>query len=148
MLAVLLGALGLAAMLVDWRWAGLIVLVLALPLEGVAVRLARLRLQRLAATAWWRLLLPVLSGAALVALGHAAMADGGWGMLVLACMTAIFALALPHELGARTVPGSRWLADRASLTFLLLPAALAGGWGAGIALLFAYGTASFFWAGG
>lgn len=144
--AVLLDALGLAAMLIDWRWIGLIVLVLALPLEGVAVRLARLRLQRLPATAWWRLLLPVLAGAAMVALGYSAMTDHGWGMLVLASMVVTFALALPHELGGRTVPGARWLADPPSLIVLLLVAALAGGWGTGIALLFAYAAASFFWA--
>jgi hypothetical protein len=144
--AVALSALALFAILFDWRWAGVLILVLALPLEGVAVRLARLRLQRLPRAAWWRLLLPAFTGAALVALGHSVIPDYGWGMLVLACTTVIFSLALPHELGSRKVAGERMLADPASLTFLLLVAALAGGWAVGVALVFAYSAASFFWA--
>lgn len=144
--AAVLTGLGALAFARDWRWAGLVPLLLALPLEGVAVRLARLRLQPVAATAWWRLVLPVLSGAALVALGRSLMTPYGWGMLLLAAMTVAFLIALGHERQGRVVPGTLFLADSASLTALLLPFAAAGQWAAGLAFLFAYAAGSFFWA--
>jgi hypothetical protein len=144
--AAILMALALLAFLFDWRWLGLLPLLLALPLEGIAVRLARLRLHRLARHGWWRIVTPVLAGGALVALGHSLAEDHGWGMILLAAMTVAFLIALQHELQGRRVPGDALLANLPSLAVLLVPFALAGLWGTGLAMLFAYAAGSFFWA--
>ncbi len=144
--AVVLTALGFAAFLFDWRWLGLLSLVLTLPLEGIALRLARLRLRPVGAFAWWRILLPLLAGGALIALGRSLIASCGWGILVLASLAVVFLLALGQELGGRRVPGQPLLASQPGLTILMLLFALAGWWGAGVALLFGYAAASFFWA--
>lgn len=144
--AAVLTALGALAFAYDLRWWGLVPLLLATPLEGVAGRLARLRLQRAGSAPWWRLLLPVFSGAALVALGRSLMPDHGWGMLLLAAMTIAFLIALDHEMKGKKVSSAILLADRKSLVFLMLPFAILGLWGPGVALLFAYAAGSFFWA--
>src|SRR3546814_20066296 len=47
----------------DWIWAGALLLLLATPLDGIADRLAALRLQARPGRGWWRFLLPALSGA-------------------------------------------------------------------------------------
>ncbi|HZG47863.1 MAG TPA: hypothetical protein VEZ41_16580, partial [Allosphingosinicella sp.] len=91
--AVLMG-LALLAFAFDWRWLGLLPVILALPLEGIAIRLSRLRLQRLRPNAWWRALIPMLAGAALVALGMSLAREHGWGMILLAALTVIFLIAL------------------------------------------------------
>jgi hypothetical protein len=144
--AIFLAASALALFLLDWRLFGLLALVLALPLEGIALRLARLRLQKIAPTAWWRMLLPALSAGALVALGRSLMAEHGWGMVVLAALAVVFLIALKHELGGRSPPGELFLANLPSLVLLMVPFAIPGWWAAGVALLFAYAAASFFWA--
>jgi hypothetical protein len=144
--AALLMALALLAFAFDWRWLGLLPLLLALPLEGIAVRLARLRLHRLAKLAWWRILTPVLAGGALVALGGSLAQEHGWGMMLLAALTVAFLIALQHELQGRRVPGDALLANLPSLAVLMVPFAVSGLWGAGLAMLFAYAAGSFFWA--
>lgn len=144
--AVGLSLLGALAFGLGWRGAGLIALLLALPLEGIALRLARVRLQRVPPQSWWRLLVPVLSAAALLALGRTMAPTHGWGMLLLAAMTVAFMLALRQEVRGSDVPGGLWLADASSLTVILLPFALAGRWGVGVAAVFAYAAGSFFWA--
>lgn len=130
----------------DWRWLGLVPLLLALPLEGIAIRLAKLRLYRLSRSAWWRISLPISAGLALAALGYSLMAAHGWGMALLAAMTIVFLIALRHEIAGRTVPGAVFLADVRSLIFLMLPFAATGSWASGVAFLFAYAAGSFFWA--
>jgi hypothetical protein len=144
--AAVLTGLGALAFAYDWRWVGLIPLLLALPLEGIAVRLAKLRLYRLPRAAWWRILTPAFAGGALIALGHSMMAAHGWGMLLLAAMAVSFMIALQHEVQGRGVPGTLFLANVPSLIFLILPFALGGLWASGLAFLFAYAAGSFFWA--
>ena len=142
----LLAGASVAAFFFDWRWAGLLLLLLATPLEGIAIRLSRLRLQALRKHVWWRLLQPVFVSAALIALGQALTALWSWGVLLLAAMTIVFMIALLHEVQGRTVRGAVLLANQPSLIFLMLPFALIGRWGVGIAVLFTYAAASFFWA--
>lgn len=144
--AVLLAAAALALFLLEWRLSGLLTLVLALPLEGIAIRLARLRLQKVAATTWWRMLIPALCAGALVALGWSLMAGHGWGMIVLAAMAVIFQIALKHEVGGRGVPGELLLANMPGLILLMVPFAVPGWWAPGVATIFAYAAGSFFWA--
>ena len=141
-----LSGLGALAFFYDWRWLGLIPLLGALPLEGIAVRLAKLRLYRLPKGAWWRILVPLFAGAALVALGRSLMPAHGWGMLLLAAMAVAFLIALQHETEGHSVPGAVFLANLPSLIVAMLPFAAVGMWAAGVACLFAYSAGSFFWA--
>ena len=144
--AAVLAGVGALLFLFDWRGPGLLALLLATPLDGVATRLARLRLQRLGRSAWWRVLLPLLSGAALLALGSSLGVERGWGMLLLAALIIVFLIALRHETAGKKVPAALWLADHKCMIGLTVPFAAVGQWAAGVAALFAYATGSFFWA--
>ncbi|MDQ8757872.1 hypothetical protein RCO27_16720 [Sphingosinicella sp. LHD-64] len=129
-----------------WLWTGLILMLLATPLEGIALRLARLRMQPDARRAWWRHLLDAFGGAGLIGLSYSVGQTYGWGMILLGFVTLAFMIALEPEKKARRPRGRIALAGRKNLIWLLLPAALAGGWHLGLALLAAYAAASFFWA--
>lgn len=144
--AAFLTAAGAAAMAYGWRWTGLVLLLLATPLDGIAARLAKLRMQDDVRRSWWCHLLPVLAGAALAGLGYALAPVQGWGIVLLAFTTLAFLVALGIETEGRTVRYAALLADRKGMTWLMLPFAILGVWNAGIAVLFAYAAASFFWA--
>ena len=144
--AALLTGLGAAAMALGWRWTGLVLLLLATPLEGIGARLARLRMQDDVGGSWWCHLLPVLAGAALAGLGYALAPVHGWGIILLAFTTLAFLVALGIETEGRAVRFGPFLAERKGLAWLMLPFAIFGVWHAGIATLFAYGAGSFFWA--
>ena len=75
--AALLTALGAASFYVGWYWIGLAKLLAATPLEGIAARLARLRMQDGVRQSWWAYLLPLFAGAALVILAYG-LAAGAW----------------------------------------------------------------------
>ncbi|MGS1018049.1 hypothetical protein [Allosphingosinicella humi] len=140
---------GVAAFLFgnDWIWAGLLLLLLATPLEGVADRLAALRLQgRGDETSWWHYVMPALAGAALLALGWSLSPARGWGCLALAATALAFLFALHGETQGREMSGRRWLAERKGLTWLMLPFAAAGLWVTGLVTLACYAAGSFFWA--
>lgn len=141
-----LTALGAAGFALGWNWTGLALMLLATPLEGVAMRVGRARLLDDPARSWWRLLLPVLSGAGLLALGYGQAATHGWGATLLAAVTIAFMLALDVERERGEITGSAVLADCKGLTWLMLPLAGFGGWLAALAGLSAYAAGSFFWA--
>src|SRR3546814_18615008 len=86
-----------------WIWAGALLLHLATPLAGIAVRLAALRLQARPGRGWWRFLLPALSGAALGTLSLSLSQTRGWGCLALAATTLAFLVALDGETRGREV---------------------------------------------
>ena len=67
-------------------------------------------------------------------------------MVLLAFTTLAFLAALAIETEGRRVRGAIFLAERKGMTWLLLPFAAFGLWHAGLAALFAYAAASFFWA--
>ncbi len=140
-----LTGLGAAAIGSGWLWTGFIALLLATPLEGIALRLARLRMQPGAGQSWWRTLLPLLSGGALVALAYVLAATHGWGMILLAFVTLAFLFAASVEGEGQQPRGAVFLADRMGMTWLILPFALFGIWHIGVAALFAYAAGSFFW---
>ena len=144
--AALLTGLGAAALAYGWLRTGLALILLSTPLEGIARRLARLRMQDDAARSWWAALIPVADGAALVALGYALAPIHGWGMVLLALTTLTFLAALGIETEGRRVRGSVWLAEPRGMAWLMLPFAVFGLWHAGLALLFVYAAGSFFWA--
>lgn len=144
--AAVLTGLGALFFAYGWLWLGLILALLATPLEGIALRLARLRMQDDVDRSWWAQFLPALSAAALAGLAYSLSAERGWGMLLLAVITVAFLLALGIETEGRKVRGSFFLAERRGMTWLLFPFALFGGWATGAAALFAYAAGSFFWA--
>ncbi len=130
----------------DWIWAGVLLLLLATPLDGIADRLAALRLQPRPGRGWWRFLLPALSGAALGTLSLSLSQTRGWGCLALAAAALAFLVALDREARGRELPGQTALAERKGMTWLMLPFAIAGYWTIGLAALAAYAAGSFFWA--
>jgi hypothetical protein len=131
-----------------WLWPGALALLAATPLDGVADRLARLRLQPGPRRAWTDLLLPGLGAAALLALGWALATPHGWGTIVLSATAIAFMLALQGELRgeAPEEPEIRFLAERKGMTWAMLPFALAGWWTEGLAGLACWAAGSFFWA--
>jgi hypothetical protein len=144
--AATLTGLGAAAFAYGWLWSGLALMLLATPLDGVALRLARLRMQEDAGRSWWVYLLPVFAGVALIALAYALSAVHGWGLVLLSFTTLMFMIAFAIEAEGRPLRGGLLLADAKGMTWLMLPFAIFGIWQAGLAALFAYAAASFFWA--
>ncbi len=144
--SVVLTALAAIAFFYDWRWAGLALLLLSLPLEGIAARLAKLRLFRLPDAVWWRIATSGFAATALISLGYSLSASHGWGMVLLAATAIAFLLALRTETRKRRPPGEPFLANLPSLVVLMLPFAISGWWAAGVAFLTAYSAGSFFWA--
>ncbi|MFN3944534.1 MAG: hypothetical protein ACK4K7_06365 [Allosphingosinicella sp.] len=131
----------------NFLWLGLLFLLLATPLDGIADRLARLRMQDNGRDSWWSYLLLAFAGAALFTLAYALSGNGlGWGCIVLAAATIAFLLALRFEIEGRDVPGQIFLAERKGMTWLMLPFAAAGFWVTGLGILLLYAAGSFFWA--
>ena len=144
--AALLTALGAACFYVGWYWIGLAKLLAATPLEGIAARLARLRMQDGVRQSWWAYLVPLFAAAAFVILAYGLVPAHGWGMVLLAFVTLAFLAALAVETEGEQVRGAILLAERKGMTWLMLPFAVFGLWQRGLAFLFAYAAASFFWA--
>jgi len=144
--AAILTGIGAVAFAYGWFRTGLALLLVATPLDGIAARLARLRMQDDIGRSWWCYLLPLFAGAALVALAHALAPAHGWGMILLAFTTLAFLIALGIEIEGRKPRGSLFLAEPKGMIWLMLPFAVFGLWQAGLAALFAYAAGSFFWA--
>ena len=144
--AALLTALGAVSFYLGWYWMGLAALLAATPLDGIAVRLARLRMQDGVRQSWWAYLIPLFAGAALVLLAYGLVPAHGWSMVLLAFMTFAFLFALAVETESGKVSGALFLAERKGMSWLILPFAIFGLWHAGLAFLFVYAAASFFWA--
>jgi hypothetical protein len=143
----ILAAAGFAA---GFGWLGLALLLAAGPVDAVAARLARLRLQRFGARQPASLAKVAGQLCVLGALGWFVAAADGWGAGVLAAGTALFTLALAGELKLRAArlgpaaPRPPWLADGEALALVLLPFALAGWWLAALAFQTGYAALSFF----
>lgn len=144
--AALLTALAAVSFYLGWYWIGLVKLLAATPLDGIAGRLARLRMQDGVRQSWWAYLIPLFAGAAMVILAYGLVPAHGWGMVLLAFVTFAFLFALGVETEGRKVRGALFLAERKGMIWLVLPFAVFGLWHAGLAFLFAYAAASFFWA--
>jgi hypothetical protein len=140
--------MGLAALAFARHWLGfgLALLLLATPLDGIAERLASLRLQGTKGPSWWSFLLPMLAAGVLLLLAYELASTRGWGCVALAGTIIAFAVALRVEAEGREMPGKIWFAERKGMTWLMLPFAAVNLWGTGLALLAFYAGASFFWA--
>ena len=144
--AMLLTGLGFLAFVWHFLWLGLALMLLATPLDGIAERLARLRLEESIGHSWWSHLLPALAGAALLALGLSLARAHGWGAILLSVAMILFLLAQRFEVEGRRIDGLLFLAERKGMTWLMLPFAVAGVWLSGLVALFGFAVASFFWA--
>lgn len=127
-----------------WLGAGLILLIVGLPLDLIASRLAALRLRPLPVRLMSRQALWPAAGIALLALGWWEMRSAsGWGALIAAISALAFAEASRIE---RTgMPDSElWLISRRSAIVAAVPFALAGAWTSYLVGLLAYSAVSFF----
>ena len=109
-----------------WLGAGLILLLLSMPLDLIASRLATLRLRPLPVRMLSRLSLWPAAGIALLALGWWEMRhNSGWGALVTALAAGGFAEAARMERAAIS-DNELWLISRRSAIVLAIPFAAAG----------------------
>jgi hypothetical protein len=138
---------GLAAFLFasDWLWIGAVFMLLATPLDGVADRLAALRMQKSGRRGGVRAAVPYLAGAALIALAYSLSKVSGWGTGALAATTLAFLIALKGEQAPPDLPGRTFLAERKGMTWAMLPFAVTGAWATGLGALALYAAGSFFW---
>ena len=128
-----------------WLGAGLALMVLSIPLDLVAERLASLRLRPLPSRMLTRLALWPLAGIALVAIGWWETRHGtGWGALVSAATAAGFAEAARIEKAGMSGEGELWLFSRRSAVIAAIPFALAGAWTTYLVGLALYAALSFF----
>jgi hypothetical protein len=129
----------------EWLGAGMLMLLLATPLDGAAERLAMLRMEPAEPPDWWSYTFPAASSIALISLGYALADTRGWGSHVFVASILAFMLALHRERKGHEVEGGIWLAEPKAMAWLLLPFALGGQWAAGLGALALYAAASFFW---
>lgn len=126
---------------VGWAWPGLVLLLLAGPVEAVGRWLATLA-WRHNAPENWRV---AATGAAWLALGWRLFRDGaGWGALLLAATAIALWVAIRdhHRFIGRPARAPLWLASLDELIWLQLPFALLGLWviGLGAAALYLFAT--------
>ena len=135
-----LTALAIPAFLFGQGLLAVAALLLAMPLDLVARRMATLRLRPCAPTDWrLRMRWPVFGGA-LLALGWWLYASAGWGAMMAALSLVVFAEVLrPLRRGARFEP---WLFARRPATLAMLPLALFGQWLPALLFLTAYAGGS------
>lgn len=147
----LLGALvltGAAALFFakGWFGAALIALLVSVPLDGIAERLAALRMQPLSREDRLRRALPYATAAAMGGLGLRLAADNGdWGcVLAVATALAFFHSAAVERRTARAA-ATHWLASRKGSIMLALPFGAAGLWTTGLVTIALYAAGSFLW---
>jgi len=144
-------ALAAAAMfLAGWLWPGLVLLLIAGPVDAVAVRLARMRLQSFRPDKPAALMRQGSSAAALLALAWRVSLTGGWGCWLLAFATLAFLVAQGVEermlarLAGKSTGLPVWRADGDALAWTLLIVTVALGWTIGLAATALHALASFF----
>jgi hypothetical protein len=129
-----------------WHWPGLVLLLLASPIDLIAERLGQLRLQPLPTGLLARRLLWPAGGLALLALGWwESRHGGGWGAFASAVAAIAFAEAQRIEVSGRSAPPfETWLFGLRPAVVAALPFAAFGWWTGLIAFLALYACVSFF----
>jgi hypothetical protein len=127
-----------------WLAAGLVLLLVSMPLDLIASRLASLRLKPLAVRMPSRIALWPAAGVTLVALGTWEARHGsGWGAFICALAAIAFAEAARVERTGMQ-DGELWLFSRRSAIVLAAPFALAGAWTSYLVAVLVYAAVSFF----
>ena len=142
--AVVLIAMAAILFAKGWLGAGMLLLLLATPLDGTAERLAVLRMEPSEPPEWWSYTLPAIAGIAFAALGYSLAGVWGWGCLAVVAATFAFMIALHNEAADHEVEGHVWLAEPKGMAWLLLPFAISEQWVAGLGALALYAAGSFF----
>lgn len=142
--AVALTLMGAICFTRGWLGAGLVLLLMASPLDLIASRLAMLRLKPLPPRSLSRRALWPAAALALLAIGIWETRHGtGWGALVAAATGCAFAEAARMERSGMS-EGGVWLFSRRNATFLALPFGVAGQWSAYLVAILIYAALSFF----
>jgi len=128
-----------------WLGAGLVLLLLSMPLDLIAGRLATIRLTPLPSRMLSRLALWPAAGIALLSIGLWETRHGtGWGSMVAAATACAFAEAARIEKAAMPPGGELWLFSRRNAIMLAIPFALGGVWTAYLLAALLYAALSFF----
>jgi hypothetical protein len=128
-----------------WLGAGLVLLLIAAPLDLIAGRLATLRLKPLSAGSFSQRALWPAAGLALLAIGLWEMRHGtGWGALVTAAAGCAFGEAARVERLGMAPTNEMWLLSRRNAVLLALPFAIAGQWTGYLMAVLLYAALSFF----
>ncbi|WP_265529957.1 glycosyltransferase family protein [Sphingomicrobium marinum] len=136
----MLGALAIPAFLLGYGLVAVAALLLSMPLDLVARRIASLRLRALGPKDWRFALRWPLVGTAFLAFGWWLFASAGWGAMMAALSLVVFAEVLrPLRKGARF---ETWLFARRPAILVLLPFGLFGQWLLGLLVLTAYAGGS------
>ena len=131
--------------LYGWLWGGLALLLLLMPLDLIAARLAAIRLRPLPARHLARRALWPLAGLALLALGWAEWRiSADWGAFLAAACAVAFAQAAVVERATVPADWGIWLFSRRNAIMLGIPFALLGAWTAYLLALLLYAGLSFF----
>jgi hypothetical protein len=141
-------ALTLAAALCSlrgWLGAALVLMILSMPLDIVASRLATLRLRPLAARIMSRRALGPAAALPLLAVGWWEMQHGhGWGTLLAAAGTVAFSEAARIEKIGLPADVDPWLFSRRSAIVAAIPFAIGGAWTPYLVALLIYAAVSFY----
>jgi len=128
-----------------WLGAGLVLLLLSMPLDLIAGRLATIRLTPLPSRMLSRLALWPAAGIALLSIGLWETRHGtGWGSMVAAATACAFAEAARIEKAAMPPGGELWLFSRRNAIMLAIPFAIGGVWTAYLLAALLYAALSFF----
>ncbi len=136
-----------------WLWTGLVLMLLAGPIEAAAERIAAAQLRSRAGSAVLRVGLSALQGLAIVAFGRAEMAASGeiaWlvgaGATALLLLFAQTVAGLSRDVDPDPPPWSGLLADGHLVFWFALPFAIAGHWGYWLVAVAAYAALSQYFA--
>lgn len=128
-----------------WLGAGLVLLIIAAPLDLIAGRLANLRLKPLSVKSLSQRVLWPAAGLALLTIGLWEMRHGtGWGALVTAAAACGFGEAARVERSGMPPSSEMWLLSRRNAILLAVPFAIAGQWTAYLIAVLLYAALSFF----
>ncbi|TVV73105.1 hypothetical protein [Sphingomonas solaris] len=145
--AAALALLAIPFALYGWRWTALALLLLSGPVAAIATRLADIRLATIARAGALTAARALGATLALLLLAADLATTAGWGCTLLAAIVPAAMLALRREAAILArfdpVPPPIWLASLDGLVWAFLPAAIAGSWLGGIALVASYAAGSF-----
>lgn len=128
-----------------WLGAGLILLLLSMPLDLVANRLAMLRLRPLPVRSLSRLALDPVAAVAFLALAWWETRTGhGWGAMLAGVTATLFAQAARVEKVGFPPDTDLWLISRRSGIVAAIPFAIFGVWTPFLVAMLVYAAASFF----
>lgn len=137
--AIAMACIGVLAAWTGWLWPALVALMMSGPMAAVTRRLARVRDQHDRALAAMDPARDIAAALALLGLASLLQRSGGqWGWWIVA---ALAIAAVPGRFRTEAEPA--WLASADVLVWTMLPAALVGGWPAGLVTIVIYAVGSF-----